>query len=427
MSEKKHIVDILRERGCLEDSTGEALYERLKRPVRLYCGFDPTSDSLHVGNLLPMIVLARFQRCGHQPVVVLGGATGKIGDPGGKSVERPLLDLDVIQRNIEGIRRNFERLFDTSDPKTAPLFLNNDAWFGEFPLIDFLRDVGRHYRVNAMLAKEGVRTRLESQEGISFTEFSYMLMQGYDFLHLFRDYGVELQIGGSDQWGNITSGIDLVRRVCGEPVHGLTLPLLTRSDGKKFGKSEGGAVWLSREKLPVYDFYQYFMRLPDADVGKLMRFLTFMELEEIRELEAGFARGDLPPNALQKRLAEEMTRFIHGQEGLEEAQKITEQLAPGAETELSAQSLEALTQSTPSSHLMREEVVGKSVVDVLVAVGLQPSKGAARRLVDNGGVYLNNLKVTEASAEVSADDLVDGKYLLLAVGKKNKHVVSLRD
>ena len=273
-----NVVDCLKERGLVDAMTSEEVVKLLEQPRKLYLGFDPTADSLHIGSLVGIVILRWFQKFGHTPVVILGGATGRIGDPSGKSVERPLLDRAAIDYNVARIRRHFEVVLDFFHLKAKPILLNNDEWFSQMNLIDFLRDVGKHFRVGTMLAKEMVKSRIQSEEGICFTEFTYQLLQSYDFYHLFTHHGVVLQLGGSDQWGNITSGIDLVRKLTAAQAYGLTFPLLTRSDGKKFGKTEEGTVWLAADRCSPYHFYQYFVRVPDADVIKLMRFLTFMEM-----------------------------------------------------------------------------------------------------------------------------------------------------
>lgn len=291
--------------------------------------------------------------------------------------------------------------------------------------IEFLRDVGRYFRVGPMLAKDSVRTRLQSEEGMSFTEFSYQVLQGYDFLHLFDKLQVEVQLGGSDQWGNITAGTDLIRKVHSKAAHGLTFPLITRSDGKKFGKSEQGAIWLSPEKLSPYEFYQYLFRVTDADVIKLMRMLTFMELEEIQQFEREMTEANYAPNTAQKRLAEEVTRIVHGEQGVQAALKATQGMMPGAETALDAATLESLGSDVPTCSLARGDVVGAKFIDLLIQAGLQPSKGQARRLVENGGAYLNNAKITSADHTITETDLIDQRLLLVAVGKKNKLVVKV--
>jgi tyrosyl-tRNA synthetase len=420
-----NVIDVLQERGFIDAMTSEELREMAEKPFKVYCGFDPTSDSLHIGHMVALIGLAWFQRFGHTPVAIVGGATGMIGDPSGKSTERQLLTEEVIESNLQGIKKNLETLLDFSNKNAVPLILNNLDWFKNFSFIGFLRDVGKFFRIGPMLAKDSVKQRMNSEEGMSFTEFSYQLLQGYDFLHLFNTYGVAVQIGGSDQWGNITAGTDLIRKVHGKPAFGITFPLLTRSDGQKFGKSEKGAIWLSPEKCSPYEFYQYFVRVPDADAIKLMRLLTFIEMEEIRAYEATMQHTDYAPNTVQKRLAEEITRLVHGQEGLDKALKVTMGAAPGSETVLDAEVLESIAKDMASVELTENMVVGQKLVDVMVEVGLQSSKGEARRLIRNGGVYLNNAKVADENSCVLEKDLIKGRLLLLATGRKNKILVRI--
>lgn len=390
---RPNVIQALRSRGLIQDVTSPELEVAAgTRVLSVYCGFDPTAESLHLGNLLGIIVLSWFQRCGHRPVALLGGATGRVGDPSGRSAERPVLDDEVIERNVAGIERTLRTLLrpDAAAERAEPRFFNNLEWFGGMGFLAFLRDVGKYARVGTMLAKDSVRSRMESEGGISFTEFTYQLLQGYDFVHLRRTHGVDVQVGGSDQWGNITAGTELVRKMSGAQEEappecfGLTFPLLVGADGKKFGKSVGGAIWLSSEQLSPYKFFQYLFQTTDADVIKFLKMLTFLPLEEIAEIEASMSSPDYQPNTAQRRLAEEVTRFVHGEEGLLQAIKATQALAPGSETQLDAAALEAIAEDAPTAELGREQVEGQSVVDVLVAVGLQPSKGAARRLIKVG-------------------------------------------
>lgn len=421
-----NVIEVLKERGFIEAMTSEELHEMVKKPIKVYCGFDPTSDSLHLGSMVAIMGLAWFQRFGHTPVVVVGGATGMIGDPSGKSVERQLLDAKTIQHNLIGIRKNIETVLASNKSSVAPVVVNNFDWFQKFSFIDFLRDVGKFFRIGPMLAKDSVRTRLNSEEGMSFTEFSYQVLQGYDFLYLFENYGVTVQLGGSDQWGNITAGTDLIKKVAGKSAFGVTFPLLTRSDGQKFGKSEKGAIWLTPEKLSPYEFYQYLVRVADADVISLMRLLTFMDMNEIRRYESEMKSANYVPNTAQKRLAEEVTRIVHGDSGLSTALKVTAGAAPGAETALNASLLEALSKDMPSHTLQPAEVLDAKLVDVLVRVGMQASKGEARRLIRNGGVYLNNQQIQDENFSLNKDHLIEGKLLLIAVGKKNKVLVRVQ-
>ncbi len=417
-------IDSLEERGLIDAMSHAELKDRLKKPIKIYIGFDPTADSLHVGHLVSIILLRWFQKHGHTPVAILGGATGRIGDPSGKSIERPFLSKEEIARNVQKIQEQIERLL----PEKAgvkPLFLNNDDWLSTLPLIDFLRDIGKHFRISNMLAKESVRLRLDSEEGMSFTEFSYQTLQGFDFYHLFTKHGVELQAGGSDQWGNIVAGIDLTRRLIGKQLFGITFPLLMRSDGKKFGKSEEGAIWLSAEKLSPYAFYQYFMRVPDADVIKLLRILTFIEGEEIASLEKEMESSNYVPNTMQRRLAEELTRFVHGEEGLARARRVTESAAPGKETVLDPSALREIAKEIPGMALLEKEVQGYKFVEIAVKIGLVPSKSEAVRLIENGGAYLNNQRVNDSNLTLSSEMYIGGAFLLFGVGRKKKFLLRI--
>ncbi len=415
---QKNILDCLKERGFVESVTSEELREAASKPLKVYVGFDPTAESLHLGNLVGIMGLAWFQRFGHTPYVVLGGATGRIGDPSGKSLERPLLDETVLNQNIRSIRSWFEKVLHHHSPQ--PVFVDNYEWFSRFSLIDFLRDVGKHFRVGTMIAKEMVRNRLNSEEGISYTEFSYQILQAYDFHYLNLHHGVTVQMGGSDQWGNITAGTELNRKLGGAQLFGLTFPLLTRSDGKKFGKSEGGAVWLSSDKLTPYQFFQYLYGIPDADVIRLLKMLTFLPIEQIEALGAQMQGSDYVPNSAQKLLACEVTRFVHGEQGLETALRVTEGMGPGAKATLNAEVLSELSKDMPNADLNKSEVVGQKYVDVAVKIGLLPSKGEASRLIKNGGAYLNNERVEDPSLVLSEEHLVDGMYLILSAGKKKR-------
>lgn len=422
-----NVIDVLKERGFIEMLSSEEIRQLTEQPMKVYCGFDPTADSLHLGNLVAIMGLAWFQRFGHTSVAIVGGATGMIGDPSGKSSERQLLDESIIQHNVRGIKKNLEAILDFNHPTAKPLILNNYDWFKEFSFISFLRDVGKLFRLGPMLAKDSVKTRLQSEEGMSFTEFSYQILQGYDFLHLFEKYDVAIQIGGSDQWGNITAGTDLIRKVLGKPAFGLTLPLLVKSDGQKFGKSEKGAVWLAPEKLSPYEFYQYLFRVADADVINLMRMLTFMDMAEIRRYEALMKEQDYAPNTAQKRLAEEVTRLVHGEEGLKKALRATEGAAPGSDTKLDAETLEGIAADMPSRTLLLNEILDKKIIDLLNDVGLQASKSEARRLLRNGGVYLNNEKIEDENLVLQSHHLISNRLMLLSAGKKNKLLIRVSE
>ncbi|KAL9454537.1 hypothetical protein AB3S75_010020 [Citrus x aurantiifolia] len=422
-----NVVDILERRGFLESITSDnlrSLASSNEKTLKVYCGFDPTAESLHLGNLLGIIVLSWFLRCGHQAVALIGGATARVGDPSGKSIERPELDIDTLEKNILGISKTFSTIFGSSNV----VILNNYDWWKDFSFLDFLKQVGRFARIGTMIAKESVKKRLESEQGLSFTEFSYQLLQGYDFLYLFQNKGVNVQIGGSDQWGNITAGTELIRKILqpdsDNEAYGLTFPLLLKSDGSKFGKSEDGAIWLSPSMLSPYKFYQYFFSVPDADVIRFLRILTFLDLEEIDELEKDMKRPGYVPNTAQRRLAEEVTRFVHGEDGLNEAVKATEALRPGAETKLDWKTIEAIAEDVPSCSLAYDQVLNVSLVDLSVSAGLFESKSAARRLLKQGGVYLNNNRVDSESKRIEPQDIVDDKVLLLSAGKKNKDIES---
>mmetsp|Transcript_2699 Transcript_2699/g.8177 ORF Transcript_2699/g.8177 Transcript_2699/m.8177 type:complete len:473 (-) Transcript_2699:1901-3319(-) len=433
----ENVIDVLRARGLIEQVTHEEIRELCEKTTSIYCGFDPTADSLHLGNYIALVTLRWFQLCGHHPVAIVGGATGKVGDPSGKSSERPLLSDELIQENLAGITKNIRQILkaspadDSSSSKCADaLVLNNYDWVGKFSFLDFLRDVGKYARVGTMLAKDSVKSRLNSEEGMSFTEFTYQLLQAYDFMYLNEHHGVKIQAGGSDQWGNITAGTELARKVNSVSLYGVTFPLLTRSDGKKFGKSEGGAIWLSADKLSPYQLYQYLIKIPDADVCQFLRKLTFMDLGRIDEIEKSMSQDDYKANTAQKVLAEEVTRIIHGEAGVKSALAATAVAAPGkAGTDagsLSAEALEAISGDMPNVVLDKDTIIGKTLVDILVTAGLQSSKGEARRLIKNGGGYLNNNKVKSADVTLAECDLIEGRLLLLAAGKKSKMLVRVQ-
>jgi tyrosyl-tRNA synthetase len=412
----------LRWRGLIEQTT-PGLQEELAAGVRLtaYCGFDPTAPSLHVGSLRPILGLAWLQRYGHRPIAVMGGGTGRIGDPSGKTVERQLLSYEDIARNVAGIRQQVARFLDFAEGPTGALLVDNAEWLAPWPLTDFLRDIGKHFRVGAMLGKESVRLRLGTVgegegEGMSFTEFSYMLLQAADYLHLFRSHGCTLQIGGSDQWGNITAGIDLIRRLEGKPAHALTFPLVTTASGVKFGKTEAGAVWLDPTLTPPYDFYQFWVRSDDRDVVKLLKSMTFLEHEEIDELAARHERAPEKREA-HARLAYEMTRLVHGEAAADQAREAAAKL-------FGPRTAEAAVDGAPTSEVPRAELEGGvPLADLLARCGLTKSKGEARRLIAGGGVSLNEERVADPARVVGAADLRPDGTLLLRTGKRNYHVV----
>ncbi|CAN6304890.1 unnamed protein product [Urochloa humidicola] len=444
------VVDVLRERGLVEATTSEALAAARPGELKVYCGFDPTAESLHLGNLLGLVALSWFRRCGHTAVALVGGATGRVGDPSGKSAERPELDVAAVEANSDAIKSIVAQILNRV-PEPAPhsqtgkneqplvtsaadspakmgsfLILDNYDWWKDITLLDFLKEVGRFARVGTMIARESVKKRLASEDGMSYTEFTYQLLQGYDFLHMFKNMGVNVQIGGSDQWGNITAGTELIRKILQvEGAHGLTFPLLLKSDGTKFGKTEDGAIWLSSKMLSPYKFYQYFFAVPDVDVIRFMKILTFLSLDEIQELEESMKKPGYVPNTVQKRLAEEVTRFVHGEEGLLEALKATEALRPGAQTQLDAQTIEGIVDDVPSCSLAYDQVLKSPLIDLAVSTGLLASKSAVKRLIKQGGLYLNNIRIDSEDKLVEEGDIVDGKVLLLSAGKKNKMVVRI--
>lgn len=418
----KDILKDLKWRGLLHQGTDEAHLAAwlMEKPRTLYVGFDPTSDSLHVGSLLPVMLLRRFQKAGHRPIALVGGATGMIGDPSGKSAERNLLDVETLLGNVRGMETQLRRFLDFDGGTNAALLVNNLDWMGPWSFLHFLRDVGKHCPVNTMLGKDSVKQRLErSDSGLSYTEFSYMLLQAFDFVHLYRAYGCELQAGGSDQWGNITAGIDLARRMEGASLQGMTCPLLTKSDGSKMGKTESGAIWLSPAKTSPFAFYQYWINVADADVGKALRFLTELEREDIEALEARHAEAPERREA-QKTLAVELTRLVHGEEGLAKAQRATDILFGAEITGLSDAELVEIFADVPSRELQRSQLEGEGLplADALMEAGLAQSKGEARRLLQQGGISINNRKVEGEGTRLTVDTLASETVVVLRSGKK---------
>ncbi|MCE2799303.1 MAG: tyrosine--tRNA ligase [Planctomycetaceae bacterium] len=412
------ILQELQWRGLIHQSTEpKELAQQLEKPTVVYAGFDPTADSLHVGSLLPLMMLRRFQQAGHRPVALVGGATGMIGDPSGKTDERQLLSKETLQANVDGIRRQLGHFLDFTGPSAA-ILVNNFDWMHGFSFLDFLRDVGKNFPINVMLTKDSVKSRLErTDSGLSYTEFSYMLLQAYDFVYLAKHHDCLLQIGGSDQWGNITAGIDLGRRMLSRSLHGLTCPLLTTSDGKKMGKTEKGAVWLAGERTSPFEFYQYFINVADADVLMTLRFLSDVSEEEYRDLEVQIK--DKPQErAAQTRLAESLTRLVHGQSKLDAVQHATKLLFGADITQLTQDQLNTIFEDVPSQEMPRSRLAdGLGIIDALCTAGLANSKSEARRTVTEGAAYLNNQKVTAFDRILTESDLA-GKYLILRAGKK---------
>ena len=410
------LIEELKARGLVEALTDPGIEAALDRPTTVYCGFDPSARSLQAGNLVSMIVLRRFQQAGHRVIALVGGATGLIGDPSGKSAERNMLTVEQVAFNKEGIRENLSRVLDFDGPNAAVMVDNYD-WYKGMSVIEFLRDIAVNFRVPQMLAKESVKKRLEASEGaLTFTEFSYQILQGNDFLHLYDRYGCRLEVGGADQWGNITAGTDLVRRMRGETAFGLTFPLLLDSSGRKFGKSEGNALFLDASMTPVFDWYQYFLRAADADVIRYLKVFSMRSLDEIAALEAEMkARPEA--RIPQRALAEELTRLVHGEEGLRKAQEATEALyAKKTSADV------ARAQDVPSAKVRREDCVGKAVFAVAAAAGMFSSNGEARRMARQGGLSLNDARVDDARVFADSDITADGVAVLRS-GKKNYFVL----
>ncbi|WHX39634.1 tyrosine--tRNA ligase [Mesobacillus sp. AQ2] len=408
-------------RGIIYQQTDEEGMKDLlsKEKISLYCGVDPTADSMHIGHLLPFLTLRRFQNAGHRPIVLVGGATGLIGDPSGKSEERKLQTLEQVQINVDGIKKQLGKIFDVEGDNGA-LMVNNYDWAGSMDVVTFLRDFGKHVGVNYMLAKDTIASRLET--GISFTEFTYTILQAMDFFHLYEKHDCKLQIGGSDQWGNITTGLELIRKMSaeGSKAYGMTIPLVTKADGTKFGKSESGAVWLDPEKTSPYEFYQFWINTADADVVKYLKFFTFLEKEEIEALEKAVEEEPHLRKA-QKALAEEMTRMIHGEEALQQAIRISAALFSGDIKNLSADEIRQGFKDVPSFTVEGEEEQG--LVDLLVAAKISPSKRQAREDVSNGAVSLNGERVTDTAYVLSDADKIEGQFTIVRRGKKKYFMI----
>ncbi len=421
-----NIIDELEWRGAINQQTDEEGLRKLSEEeiISLYCGIDPTGDSMHVGHLIPFMILKRFQLQGHQPVVVIGGGTGSIGDPSGRDSERTLQTMDQIQSNAEKLSAQMRKLFDAGEEGSGIQLVNNYDWLGDMKFLDVLREYGKEFNINTMLAKEIVSSRLDT--GISFTEFSYQIIQSIDFLHLYKEEGVRLQIGGSDQWGNITAGLDLIRRKEGSEAKafGLTIPLLLKADGTKFGKSAGDAVWLDPEKTTPYEFYQFWFNQDDQDVDTYLKYFTFLSREEIEAL-AELTEKEPHKRAAQKALAEEMTRFVHGQEALDEAIAISEALFSGNVQDLTADQIEMSFKDVPSMEAPRGEW---DLLEFLVDVtGIESSRRQARESITNGAIYLKGDRKQELDYTVSSKDSYDDRFILVRRGRKRYFMVHLTD
>jgi tyrosyl-tRNA synthetase len=420
------VFDELKWRGLLYDATEGAEEHLAGQSVTLYIGFDPSAASLHVGSLLQILALARMQRDGHSPIALVGGGTGMIGDPSGKSEERRLMSVEEVERNCEGIRSQLERFLDFKTKKNPARLVNNGEWLNTIPLVEFLREVGKCFTVNYMLAKESVQRRLGSEEGLSYAEFSYLLFQSYDFVVLNDRYGCTLQMGGSDQWGNITAGAELLRKIRQKKAHGIVGPLVTKASGAKFGKSESGNVWLDAELTSPYRFYQFWLSSDDDDVVKYLKYFTWLDREAIAELEAAHQAAPQEREA-HRRLAREITAMVHGETAVERAVRSSEVLFGGELADLATSEILDIFDEVPSTTLSRFELDGDGLplADLLVTSGLAASKGAARRLIRDGGAYVNNRRAGDERATLRVDDFLDGAVLVLRKGQKKYHLVTL--
>ena len=416
-----NLFEELKARGLVEALTDPEISRALEKPMTVYCGFDPSAKSLQAGNLVSIMVLRRFQLAGHKVIALVGGATGLIGDPSGKSAERNMLTVEQVEENKKGIRENLSRVLDFDGPNAA-IMVDNYDWYKGMSAIEFLRDIAVNFRVPQMLAKESVKKRLEASEGaLTFTEFSYQILQGNDFLHLHDTYGCTMEIGGADQWGNITAGTDLVRRMRGKAVYGLTFPLLLDSTGKKFGKSEGNALFLDASMTSVYDWYQYFLRSADVDVIRYLKVFSMKSLDEIAALEEAM-KTHPESREPQKALAEELTRLIHGDAGLATALGATKTLFGGDTAGKSAEELESIFKDVKSAEMAKGEILGKPVFMVAADAGMFASRGEARRMAKQGGLSLNGAKIDDARV-FGEEDLADGRIAILRQGKKNNFLL----
>jgi tyrosyl-tRNA synthetase len=416
--------DELKWRGLVYDATENVPEMLAKGPVAIYNGFDATSDSLHVGHLVPLIALARLQRFGHTPIPVAGGGTSMIGDPSGRSTERQLLSREIIEANLKSIKRQLAHFLDFEVKGNPACMVNNADWLLSLNLVDFLRDIGKHFTVNYMINKDSVKMRLEREDGISFTEFSYMLLQSYDFLHLHDHYNCTLQTGGSDQWGNITAGVELIRRMRGKAAGALVYPLIVKADGTKFGKTESGSVWLSAERTSPYRFYQFWLNTDDRDVISYLKFFTWLRPNEVEELEGALAERPEQREA-QRRLAREITLMVHDETALQKAEQATQVLFGGELSGLSAAEVADIFADVPSGQVDGRQLQGDglAIADLLTDCRIVPSKGEARRAIEAGGIYLNNHRVASAGAKVTSGDVIDRRFLVLRRGRKNYWLV----
>lgn len=410
-------------RGLVYDATEGVRDVLAREKVTGYVGFDPTAASLHVGNLQVILPLVRMQRLGHSPVALVGGGTGLIGDPSGKTIERQLLTPEKVEENLEGIRRQLARFLDFESTDAPARLVNNAEWLTRLSAIEFMRDVGKHFTVNAMLAKESVKKRIEGVDGISYTEFSYSLLQAYDFLELYRRYGCTLQMGGSDQWGNITAGMDLIRRVEGGKAHGLVLPLITTASGGKFGKTESGTIWLDPERTKPYEFYQFWLNADDGDAARYLAYFTFLDRARIEELADASAREPEKRHA-QRELAREVTRLVHGEAAVRDAEAAAEKLFKGDIASMSVDELLGVFTNVPSMTI-RDNPDGWRVVNLLSEAGVASSNSEATRLIRSGGISINERRVTDEKARLSGEQAIEGQLLVIRKGKKDYFLVRI--
>ena len=421
------IIEELKWRELISDCTNiDELQSRLNEgPITLYCGFDPTADSLHVGSLVPLLALRRFQDFGHHPIVVAGGATGSIGDPSGKAAERKLLTFEQLKANIDGVKKQLGSFMAFEGIGNIARLVDNAEWTNPLSFLDVLRDIGKYFKVNAMISKESVRARMEDREvGISYTEFSYMILQALDFFHLFQKHCCELQIGGSDQWGNITAGIDLIHRKHNKQSYGLTLPLITNADGTKFGKTESGAVWLDVDRTSIYQFYQFWVRVDDRDIIRYLKYFTFLSQEEIEQLAK---QHEAEPQAriAHKALAQEVTRLVHGEKATTEAIHASEILFGGGLDGITEATFCEIAREVPTCEFATDRFSGEGiwVPEILHEAGLAQSRGQARKDVKGGGVYVNTKRIDNEQQKINSEDLIFDKYILLRRGKRNYALV----
>jgi tyrosyl-tRNA synthetase len=423
-----NVFDEFQWRGMVCNST-EGLPQLLaKEKITAYIGFDPSASSLHVGSLLPIMGLMHLQRYGHTPIAIVGGGTGLIGDPSGKTQERPLITKEDVEANLQGIKEQLNRFLDFDSKVNRAIMVNNADWLCTLSMLDFLRDVGRYFTVNYMIAKESVKRRLEHEEGISFTEFSYLMLQSYDFLVLYDRYHCACQMGGSDQWGNITAGIDLIRRLRGDKAYGLVFPLVTTTSGTKFGKTEQGTIWLDAQRTSPFRFYQFWINADDNDAITYLKFFTLLSQSEVHSLVEAVAISPEKRDA-QRKLAQEATRLVHGEAALIKAERASRVLFGEEITNLSMEDVLDIFADVPSSEIAKSRFSGGEIglVDLLVSAGVAQSKGEARRLTQGGGAYLNNIRVTDVQRAISLNDSIEGKIFILRKGQKEYRLVKVTE